>query len=106
MEGAQQYGSCYEQAERRIGICTNMDNIIQLAHELHVAKYKKKYNFDKHWSEFRKQHKWRTPSTYSEGRKRTKLSDSGAYPSSANNETPTDENIVESKAAKRKGRGK
>ena len=41
------------------------------------------------------------------------MSDSRAYSSSANNETPTDENIVESpvrpkgtKAAKRKGKGK
>ena len=47
-EGAQRYGSCYEQAERRIGSRSNMDNITQLAHELHVAKYKKKSNFDKY----------------------------------------------------------
>ncbi|KAL9664719.1 hypothetical protein QQ045_020125 [Rhodiola kirilowii] len=112
-EGAQRYGSCYDQAERRIGSGTNMDNIIQLAHELHVAKYKKKSNFDKHWNELRKQPKWRNPSAISEGSKRSKLSDSGAYSSSANNETPTDENVVESpvrpkgtKAAKRKGKGK
>ncbi|KAL9667393.1 hypothetical protein QQ045_001750 [Rhodiola kirilowii] len=112
-EGAQRYGSCYDQAERRIGSGTNMDNIIQLAHELHVAKYKKKSNFDKHWNELRKQPKWRNPSANSEGSKRSKLSDSGAYSSSANKETPTDENVVESpvrpkgtKAAKRKGKGK
>ncbi|KAL9671417.1 hypothetical protein QQ045_008985 [Rhodiola kirilowii] len=112
-EGAQRYGSCYDQAERRIGSGTNMDNIIQLAHELHVAKYKKKSNFDKHWNELRKQPNWRNPSANSEGSKRSKLSDSGAYSSSANNETPTDENVVESpvrpkgtKVAKRKGKGK
>ncbi|KAL9691644.1 hypothetical protein QQ045_012069 [Rhodiola kirilowii] len=96
-EGAQRYGSCYDKAERRIG----------------SAKYKKKSNFDKHWNELRKQPKWRNPSAKSEGSKRSKLSDSGAYSSSANNETPTDENVVESpvrpkgtKAAKRKGKGK
>ncbi|XP_074322891.1 glutathione S-transferase T3-like [Apium graveolens] len=72
-EGAQRFGSCSEQDERKIG--SDMDNITQLAHELHVAKYQKKCNFDKHWSELRRQPKWRTPSTNSEGMKRTKLSD-------------------------------
>ncbi|XP_074347416.1 glutathione S-transferase T3-like [Apium graveolens] len=112
-EGAQRYGSCYDQAERKIGSGSNVDNIIELAHELHKARYKKKSNFDKHWSELRKQPKWRTPSS-SGSAKRTKLSDSGAYSSSANNETPTNDNDVAmspvrpqgTKTTKRKSKGK
>ncbi|XP_074337428.1 glutathione S-transferase T3-like [Apium graveolens] len=112
-EGAQRYGACYDQAERRVGSGSNLDNITRLAHELHIAKYKKKSNFDKHWNELRRQPKWRAPSTNSESMKRTKLSDSGAYSSSTNTETPTSTNDVESpirpkgtKATKRKGKGK
>ncbi|XP_074328448.1 uncharacterized protein LOC141666358 [Apium graveolens] len=90
-----------------------MDNIIEEAHVEHKTRYGKKCNFDKYWSELRRQPKWRPPTTNSGSTKRTKLSDSGAYSSSANNETPNDDNIVESlvrpkgaKAAKRKGKGK
>ncbi|KAL9673101.1 hypothetical protein QQ045_029354 [Rhodiola kirilowii] len=109
-EGAQRYGSCYEQAEQRAGSGSNMDNIIEVAHEIHKAKYNKKSNFDRHWNELRRQPKWRTPSTSSGSAKRTKLSDSGTY-SSSMNEAPIDDNVVESpvrpkgtKAVKRKGK--
>ncbi|KAL9659290.1 hypothetical protein QQ045_024095 [Rhodiola kirilowii] len=101
-EGAQKFGSCYEAAQKTIGSGSNMENINERAHELHCAKYKKKSNFDRHWLELR-----------SESVKRTKLSNSGAYSSSGNNDTPTNENECESpvrpkgtKAAKRKGKGK
>ena len=63
-----------------------------------------------HWNELRRQPKWRTPTSSCGSGKRTKLSDSGAYSTSGNDETH--ENIVESpvrpkgtKAAK-KGKGK
>ena len=109
-EGAQKYGSCYEQAERRVGSGSNLDNIIEPAHDLHKAKYKKKSNFELHWNELRRQPKWRAPTPSGGSGKRTKLSDSGAYSTSGNDET--NENIVESpvrpkgtKAAK-KGKGK
>ena len=109
-EGAQKYGSCYEQAERRVGSGSNLDNIIEAAHDLHKAKYKKKSNFELHWNELRRQPKWRAPTPSGGSGKRTKLSDSGAYSTSGNDET--NENIVESpvrpkgtKAAK-KGKGK
>ncbi|XP_017221425.1 glutathione S-transferase T3-like [Daucus carota subsp. sativus] len=112
-EGAQKYGACFEKAQKLIGSGSNMDDIIEKAHILHKDTYGKKCNFDKHWSELRRQPKWRTPTTNSGSTKRTKLSDSGAYSSSANNETPDDNNIVESpvhpkgtKAAKRKAKGK
>ena len=109
-EGAQKYGSCYEQAERRVGSGSNLDNIIEAAHDLHKTKYKKKSNFEVHWNELRRQPKWRTPTSSCGSGKRTKLSDSRAYSTSGNNETHED--IAESpirpkgtKAAK-KGKGK
>ena len=77
-----------------MGSGKNLDNIIAAAHGL-------------------KRHpKWRHPIETSTGSaKRTKLSDTGNY-SSSMNETPTDENVVESpvrpkgtKAAKRKVKG-
>nr|XP_017245770.1 PREDICTED: glutathione S-transferase T3-like [Daucus carota subsp. sativus] len=111
-EGAQKFGACYEEAQKTIGSGSNLDDINERAHILHSAKYKKKSNFDRHWFELRRQPKWRTPST-SESSKKTKLSNSGNYSSSGNNETPTNENVVESpvrpkgtKAAKRKGKRK
>ncbi|XP_063948241.1 glutathione S-transferase T3-like [Daucus carota subsp. sativus] len=112
-ERAQKYGACFEKAQKIVGSGSNMDDIIEKAHLLHKTHYGKKCNFDKHWSELRRQPKWRAPTTNSGSTKRTKLSDSGAYSSSANNETPDDNNIVESpvrpkgtKATKRKGKGK
>ncbi|XP_074360432.1 glutathione S-transferase T2-like [Apium graveolens] len=113
-EGAQRYGSCYEQAERRIGSGSNLDNIVELAHELHKAKYKKKSNYDMHWNELRRQPKWITPLTNSGSAKRTKINDSGAYSSSTNNDTPTNDNDAAqspvrpkgTKTAKRKGKTK
>ncbi|XP_074327437.1 glutathione S-transferase T3-like [Apium graveolens] len=113
-EGAQRYGSCYDQANQIIGSGSNMDNIVALALELHTTKYKKKSNFDMHWNELHRHLKWRTPLTNSGSTKRTKINNSGAYSSSTNNETPTDDNDVAqspvlpkgTKAAKRKGKGK
>ncbi|KAL9678731.1 hypothetical protein QQ045_016581 [Rhodiola kirilowii] len=111
-EGSQKFGSCYEEAQRTIGSGSNLDDINERAHTLHFAKYNKKCNFDKHWFELRRQPKWRAPAT-TESSKRTKLTNSGAYSSSGNNDTPTNENDCESpvrpkctKAAKRKGKGK
>ena len=57
-------------------------------------KYKK-FNFDKHWSEFRRQPKWRTLSTNICSTKRIKLNNCWTYPSSMN-ETPIYDNVVES----------
>lgn len=57
-------------------------------------KYKK-FNFDKHWSEFRRQPKWRTLSTNICSTKRNKLNNCWTYPSSMN-ETPLYDNVVES----------
>ena len=111
-EGAQKFGSCYEDAYKKMGSGANLDDVNEKAHILHSAKYKKKSNFDKHWFELRRQPKWRTPST-TDSSKRTKISSSGAYSSSGNNDTPTSENVAESpvrpkgrEAAKRKGKGK
>ena len=42
-----------------------MDNIIEQAHVEHKARYGKKCNFDKHWTELQRQPKWRTPTTNS-----------------------------------------
>ncbi|XP_074325375.1 uncharacterized protein LOC141662739 [Apium graveolens] len=102
----------FNRAQRIVGSGSNLDDIIEQAHILHLAKYKKKSNFDNHWRELRRQPKWRTPGN-SASSKRTKLSDSGHYSSSGNNDTPTNENVAESpvrpkgtKAAKRKGKGK
>nr|XP_017225386.1 PREDICTED: glutathione S-transferase T3-like [Daucus carota subsp. sativus] len=109
-EGAQKFGSCYDEAQRMIGSGSNLDNIIEKAHELHLAQYKKKTNFDNHWRELRRHPKWRTPTT-SASSKRTKLSSSGAYSSEGNNDTPTSDEFElvrpkGTKAAKRKGKGK
>ncbi|XP_074356477.1 glutathione S-transferase T3-like [Apium graveolens] len=116
-KGAQQYGACYEEVVRKIGSGTNLENKIAAAHDFHKNKYNKKSNFEKHWNDLKRHPKWRQPKktsigTNSGSAKKTKLSDSRNY-SSSMNETPTDENVVESpvrpngtKAAKRKGKGK
>ncbi|XP_074374823.1 glutathione S-transferase T3-like [Apium graveolens] len=83
-EGAQKFGSCYDKAQRMIGSGSNLDNIIEKAHSLHFAQYKKKTSFDNHWRELRRYPKWRTPTT-SASSKRTKLSSSGACSSVGNN---------------------
>ncbi|XP_074341825.1 glutathione S-transferase T2-like [Apium graveolens] len=93
-----------------IGSGSNLDNIIEKAHELHLAQYKKKTNFDSHWRELRRQPKWRTPTT-SASSKRTKVNSSGAYSSEGNNDTPTSDEFQPvrpkgTKTAKRKGKGK
>lgn len=93
-----------------VGSGSNMDDIVSQAHVFHKIQYKKKSNFDRHWNELRRFLKWRTPSS-SGSTKRTKLSGSGAYSSSTNNETLTYDNVdVEfmirpkcTKVAKRKG---
>ena len=109
-EGAQKFGSCYDEAQRKIGSGSNMDNIIEKAHQDHLTNYKKKSNFELHWRELRRHPKWRTPPT-SASSKRTKLSSSGAYSSEGNNDTPTSDEVEPvrpkgTKAAKRKGKGK
>ncbi|XP_074351498.1 glutathione S-transferase T2-like [Apium graveolens] len=109
-EGAQKFGSCYDEAQRNIGSGSNLDNIIEDAHARHLKYYKKKSNFEGHWRELRKHPKWRKPVT-SASSKRTKLSSSGAYSSEGNNDTPTSDNFESvrpkgTKAAKRKGKGK
>ncbi|XP_074376744.1 glutathione S-transferase T2-like [Apium graveolens] len=109
-EGTQKFGSCHDEAERRVGSGSNLDNIIEEANALHLKYYKKKSNFDNHWRELRKQPKLRTPKT-SESSKRTKLSSSGVYSSEGNNDTPPSEEFeavrpTGTKAAKRKGKGK
>ncbi|XP_074378552.1 glutathione S-transferase T3-like [Apium graveolens] len=111
-DGAKKFGACYEKAMKLVGSGSNLKTISDKAHELHLTTYSKKSNFDRHWFELRSQPKWRTPST-TESSKRTKLSHSGNYSSSGNNDTPTNENVVESpvrpqgtKAAKRRGKGK
>lgn len=94
-----------------MGSGTNLDNIIAAAHGFHKTKYNKKFNFDKHWNDLKRHPKWRQPKETNNGSaKRTKFSDFGNY-SSLMNETPTDENVVESpvrpkgtKAAKRDGK--
>ncbi|XP_074326620.1 glutathione S-transferase T3-like [Apium graveolens] len=109
-EGAQKFGSCHDEALRRVGSGSNLDNIIEEANALHLKYYKKKSNFDNHWRELRRQPKRRTPKT-SESSKRTKLSSSGTYSSEGNNDTPTSDEFEPirpkgTKAAKRKGKGK
>ncbi|XP_074336669.1 glutathione S-transferase T2-like [Apium graveolens] len=109
-EGAQKFGSCHDEAQRRVGSSSNLDNIIEEANALHLKYYKKKSNFENYWRELRRQPKWRTPRT-SESSKRTKLSSSGAYSSEGNNDTPTSEEFeavrpTGTKAAKRKGKMK
>ncbi|XP_074335988.1 glutathione S-transferase T3-like [Apium graveolens] len=109
-EGAQKFGSCHDEALRRVGSGSNLDNIIEEANALHLKYYKKKSNFDNHWRELRRQPKWRTPKT-SESSKRTKLRSSGTYSSEGNNDTPTSDEFEPirpkgTKAAKRKGKGK
>ncbi|XP_074364334.1 uncharacterized protein LOC141705170 [Apium graveolens] len=94
-----------------MGSGTNLDNIIAAAHGFHKTKYNKKFNFDKYWNDLKRHPKWRQPKETNNGSaKRTKFSDFGNY-SSLMNETPTDENVVESpvrpkgtKAAKRDGK--
>ncbi|XP_074327358.1 uncharacterized protein LOC141665275 [Apium graveolens] len=109
--GAQKFGACYDEARRKIGSGSNLDNIIEKAQEDHLTNYKKKSNFELHWREFRRHPKWRTPPT-SASSKRTKLSSSGAYSSEGNNNTPTSEKFEPvrpkgTKAAiKRRGKGK
>ncbi|XP_074375196.1 glutathione S-transferase T3-like [Apium graveolens] len=111
-EGALKFRACYEKAVNLVGSGSNLVTISDQAHAYHLNIYKKKSNFDKHWFELRRHPKWRTPSS-TESSKRTKLSNSGNYSSSGNNDTPTNENVVESpvcpqgtKAAKRRGKGK
>ena len=95
-----------------MGSGTNFDNIIAAAHGFHKTIYNNKSYFDKYWNDLKRHPKWRQPIETSTGSaKRTKLSDTGNY-SSSMNETPTDENVVESpvrpkgtKAAKRKVKG-
>ncbi|XP_074353245.1 glutathione S-transferase T2-like [Apium graveolens] len=112
-EGAQKYGVCFKKAQKLVGSGSNMSNIIETAHSLHTTTYKKKSNFKPHYFQLHGQPKWRPPPSTTESSKRTKISSSGAYSSSENNDTPTNENVVESpvrpigvKAAKRKGKGK
>ena len=63
-----------------------------------------------HWSELRRQSKWRTPTSSYESGKRTKLSDFGEYSTSLNDERR--ENVAESpvrpkgRNAVKKGKGK
>lgn len=111
-EGAQKYGACYEKAERLVGSGSNRANITEVAHDLHKTRYNKKSNFEFHWNELRRQPKRKTPTPSCGSGKRTKLSDSGDYSTSGNDETH--ENVVKShvrpiligtKAAK-KGKGK
>ena len=109
-EGAQKFGSCHDEAQRIVGSGSNLDDIIEKAHALHLKYYKKKSNFDNYWRELRRQLKWRTPTT-SASSKRTKLSSSGAYSSERNNDTPTSDEFEPirsrgTKAAKRKRKGK
>ncbi|XP_074323390.1 glutathione S-transferase T3-like [Apium graveolens] len=110
-EGAQKFGACYDEAQRKIGSGSNLDNIIEKAHEDHLTKYKKKSNFELHWRELRRHPKWRGPPT-SASSKRTKLCSSGAYSSEGNNDTPISEEfeLVRPKgtktATKRRGNGK
>ncbi|XP_074352916.1 glutathione S-transferase T2-like [Apium graveolens] len=109
-EGARIFLSCFDEAQRMIRSGSNLDNIIEKANELHMAQYKKKTNFDNHWRELRRHLMWRTPAT-SASSKRTKLSNSGAYSSKGNNDTPTSDEFQPvrpkgTKAAKKKGKGK
>ncbi|XP_074352315.1 glutathione S-transferase T2-like [Apium graveolens] len=111
-DGAQKFGACYEKAMKLVGSGSNLKTISDKTHELHLTRCSKKSNFDRHWFELRSQPKWRTPST-TESSKRTKLSHSGNYSSSGINDTPTNENVVESpvrpqgtKAAKRREKRK
>ena len=93
-----------------MGSGSNLDNIIEAAHDLHKTIYKKKSNFELHWSELRRQSKWRTPTSSYESGKRTKLSDFGEYSTSLNDERR--ENVAESpvrpkgRNAVKKGKGK
>ncbi|XP_074328133.1 glutathione S-transferase T2-like [Apium graveolens] len=109
-EGAQKFGTCYDEAQRKIGSGSNLDKIIEKAHQEHLTNYKKKSNFELHWREIRRHPKWRAPPT-SATSKRTKLSSSGAYSSEGNNDTPTSDEFepVRPKgtkaATKRKGKG-
>ncbi|XP_074362876.1 glutathione S-transferase T3-like [Apium graveolens] len=110
-EGAHKYEKCFKKAQKQVGSGSNLSNIIGAAHSLHTTTYKKKSNFEPHYFQLQGQPKWRTPST-TESSKRTKLSSSGAYSSSVNNDTPTSENVVEYsvhpmevKTAKMKGKG-
>ncbi|XP_074336575.1 glutathione S-transferase T2-like [Apium graveolens] len=110
-EGAQKFGVCYDDTRRNSGSGSNLDNINEKARETHLKRYKKKSNFEPHYFELRRQPKWRTPSSTNSS-KRTKLSNSGAYSSSRNNDTPTNEDVQSpvrpkgTKTAKRNGKGK
>ncbi|KAL8120765.1 hypothetical protein AgCh_017808 [Apium graveolens] len=110
-EGAQKFGACYDEAQRKIGSSSNLDNIIEKAHQDHLINYKKKSNFELHWCELRRHPKWRTPPT-SASSKRTKISSSGAYSSEGNNDTSTSEEFEPVRppgtkaATKRKEKGK
>ena len=53
-EGAQKFGTCYDEAQRMIRSGSNLDNIIEKAHELHLAQHKKTTNFDNHWRKLRR----------------------------------------------------
>ncbi|XP_017225161.1 uncharacterized protein LOC108201381 [Daucus carota subsp. sativus] len=95
---------------RLVGSGSNLDDIIEKAHTLHLKYYKKKCNFDNHWRELRRHPKWRTPTT-SASSKRTKLSSSGTYSSEGNNDKPTSDEFESirprgTKTTKRKGKGK
>lgn len=79
-----------------------------------TAKYKKKSKFEKNWSDSLIQPTSRTAISNSEGWKKTKLSDFGAYSSSTNNkilknnyiivESPI--RLIDIKATNRKKKGK
>ncbi|XP_074342065.1 uncharacterized protein LOC141679468 [Apium graveolens] len=71
-----------------------MANIIEGAHDIHKTKHKKKSNFEFRWNELRRKPKWKTPISSCGSGKRTKLSDSGVYSTSGNDDTH--ENIMES----------
>ncbi|XP_074367392.1 uncharacterized protein LOC141707871 [Apium graveolens] len=110
-EGAQKFGACYDEAQRKIGSGSNLDNIIEKAHQDHLINYKKNSNFELHWRELRRHPKWRTPPT-SASSKRTKISSSRAYSSEGNSDTPTSEEFEPVRPSgtkattKRKGKGK
>ncbi|XP_074370369.1 glutathione S-transferase T2-like [Apium graveolens] len=71
-EGAQKFGAAYDETRRTAGIGTNMDNLIEKARDYHLNNFKRKFNFEIHWREFRRHPKWRPPPTSASSKRRTK----------------------------------